>query len=358
MEITMKFKIGCAAFVLTFLCYDTCQGGALKKAFTKKDQINDKKAEEAVSSHKEVAESTVAPTSQEDTKAPTKSVQEQPAVTTSSESSQTEKKKIVGDPVVLRIGGKKEFRRSQILEDIKMIPPQMIQGISPDKLFEMLVTQRLNAYLMIEQAKRANMDRTKDFLDKVEHFKEELLGRTFLIKELAPKAENEPALKARYTRYLVEFKKGKECKVLHIMLSSEDAAKEVLSLLAKGEDFEKLAKEKSEAQSKANGGDEGYVPLEVLPPEIKDKIAVLKNGEYTKEFVKTENGFHVFKITDTRDTVPQKFEEAKNMLKQVIMHEEMLKLIERLEKQTKVERFNEDGTPFVLQPEKAAPVGS
>jgi hypothetical protein len=33
------------------------------------------------------------------------------------------------------------------------------------------------------------------------------------------------------------------------------------------------------------------------------------------------------------------------MIKQLIMREEMAKLMERLEKQVKVERFNEDGTP-------------
>jgi parvulin-like peptidyl-prolyl isomerase len=230
---------------------------------------------------------------------------------------------------------------------MKLVPPEMVQGISPDRLFEMLVTQKLNTYLMIEQAKKAGMDRTKEFLERIERFKEELLGRTFLVKEISPKAENEAALKARYTKYLVEFKKGREHRVFHIMLSTEKAAKEVLASLAKGADFSKLATEKSEAPSKSKGGEEGYIPLDMLPAEIKDKIAALKEGEYTKDFLKTENGFHIFKVADSRDTTPQKFEEAKEMLKQVIMHEEMMKLLERLEKQAKVERFNEDGSPFV-----------
>jgi peptidyl-prolyl cis-trans isomerase C len=349
----------CAAAVLSLLCFETSDGGALKKTFSKDGQIEDAKieknqthAEETVD--KNDAKETQPVTSNEiaaDKASPPTNVDASPAKQTAS----GEKKKIVGDPIVLKINGKKEYRRSQILADMKLVPPQMVQGISPDKLFAMLVTQKLNTYLMIEQARKAGLDRTKEFMERLERFKEELLGRTFLIRELAPKAENESALKARYTKYLVEFKKGRECKVFHIMLSTEKAAKEVLSSLAKGTDFSKLATEKSEAPSKSKGGEEGYIPLEMLPQEIKDKISSLKDGEYTKDFLKTENGFHIFKITDSRDTTPQKFEEAKDMLKQVIMHEEMMKLLERLEKQARVERFNEDGSPFTPEKEASGP---
>jgi peptidyl-prolyl cis-trans isomerase C len=341
--------MGCAAVVLAFLCAETSHGGALKKNFTKDNKDEHLKIEESVSSDKKedaqsVSDELTKP--QEEAKQSNDSDEKAKA---DSQTTSTEKKKIIGDPIVLRINGKKEFRRSQILEDMKLIPPQMVQGIAPDKLFEMLVTQRLNTYLMIEQARKAGMDRTKDFLDKVERYKEELLGRSFLIKELTPKAENESALKARYTKYLVEFKKGKECKIFHIMVSSEKVAKEILAALGNGEDFSKIAKEKSEASSKADGGEEkGYIPLEALPSPIKEKIAALKKDEYTKEFVKTDKGeCHIFKVTDIRDTSPQKFDDIKDTLKQVIMHEEMVKLVERLEKQVKVDRFNEDGSPFV-----------
>lgn len=346
----MKFRMCCAAAVLSFAYFEASEGGALKKTFSKDGKIEDAKVEkDGASTEGDVDKSEAAvakPSSPSAGAASAKAVSTKVAAP-------GEKKKIVGDPIVLKINGRKEYRRSQILADMKLVPPQMVQGISPDKLFEMLVTQKLNTYLMIEQAKKAGMDRTKEFMERLERFKEELLGRTFLIREIAPKAENESALKARYTKYLVEFKKGRESKVFHIMLSTEKAAKDVLASLAKGSDFSKLATEKSEAPSKSKGGDEGYVPLDMLPQEIKDKLTALKDGEYTKDFLKTENGFHIFKIMDSRDTTPQKFEEAKDMLKQVVMHEEMMKLLERLEKQAKVERFNEDGSPFV--PEKEAP---
>ncbi|MDR0677814.1 MAG: peptidylprolyl isomerase [Holosporaceae bacterium] len=371
----MRFGIGCTATVVAVLLFDSVSGGALKNSFCKKEpsknvSIGEESREqgadkEAFSQETErVAvkspESNVNQTPKEnssDTSSNTSSNETSTSQPSASVTTSNDKKKIVGDPVVLRINGKKEFRRSQILADMKMIPPQMIQGVSPDKLFEMLRDQRSNAYLMIEQAKRAGMDRTKEFIEQVERAKEELLGRMFIIKELAAKAENESALKARYTKYLVEFKKEKEFKVFHIMLDNEKDAKEVLVSLGKSEDFSKLAQEKSLAPSKSKGGEEGYIPVSMMPPELKDKLISLKAGDYTKDYLKTEKGFHIFKVGDIRETSPQKFEEAVNMLKQLIMHEEMMKLIGRLEKQSKIEKFNEDGTP-VAPKETAGPVSS
>ncbi|MDR2157764.1 MAG: peptidyl-prolyl cis-trans isomerase [Holosporaceae bacterium] len=346
----MKFKVGCAMAVLAVMFFDTARGGALKKHFSNGEQSTSLEVGEksAPSEDGGVAANDSAESSKEDA-SKAAAIATQPEENASSSS---EKKKIVGDPVVLRINGKKEYRRSHILADMKMIPPQMIQGVSPDKLFEMLRDQRLKAYLMIEQAKKAGMDRTKEFFDRVEQLKEELLGRMFLMKELAPKTENESALKARYTKYLVEFKKGKEFKIYHIMTSTEAEIKEVLAALGKGEDFSKLAKQKSMAPSKEKDGEEGYIPVDIMPSQIKDKVILLKVGEYTKDFVKTENGFHVFKVGDIRDTTPQKYEEAVPMLKQLVLHEEMTKMLDRLEKQAKVERFNEDGTPAAAPKEK------
>jgi peptidyl-prolyl cis-trans isomerase C len=263
-----------------------------------------------------------------------------------SPASPASKKNIVGDPIVLRIG-RKEFRRSQVLADLRMLPPQLVSSIPPDRLFGMLVDQKSSTHLMVEQAKKAGMEKNSEYIERMERARDELLARMFLMREVAPKAENESSLKARYTKYLVEFKKTKETHAFHIMVASEDEAKKAISELAKGKDFSALAKEKSIAPSKENGGDEGYVPLSALPSPIKEALSALKEGEYTKNSVKSEDGsFHIFKITDSRDASPQKYEEMKDTLKQIIVQEEVAKLVSRLEKQYNVEKFNEDGTPL------------
>jgi parvulin-like peptidyl-prolyl isomerase len=370
MEIVMKMRTFCSIAVVAFVFFGTVEGGALKKMFAGKDGQAEQTGNiaigngEAANTGGTTPEAPAAETASSiaDTTAPQDSTPEtgaefeatppaveetgaNPAGANPAAANPTESKKIVGDPVVLRINGKKEFRRSQVLEDVRKIPPQMAQGISADKIFEIIREQKLNVTLMTEQAKKAGLHNTKEFLDQVEQMKEDLLGRIFLMRELGGKIENESAIKARYTKYLVEFKKGKEFQVFHILVNTEDEVKGILAALEKGEDFGKLAKDKSVAPSKERNGEEGYLPVDMMPPQIKDKLIFLKSGEYTKEFTKTEHGYHIFKVGEIRETTPMKYEEAIPSLKQLIMREEMIKLMDRLEKQVKVERFNEDGTP-------------
>jgi peptidyl-prolyl cis-trans isomerase C len=181
--------------------------------------------------------------------------------------------------------------------------------------------------------------------------KEDLLNRMVLQSEVGQTVMNDVVLKARYTKYLVEFKKGKEFKIAQILVNTENEAKDVIAALDKGGNFSTLAKEKSIAPSKDNGGEEGYIPVDMLLPDIKNKVIYLKVGEYTKEAVKIDNGFCVFSVLDIRESSPQKYEEAVPMLRRTIMQEEAAKLLGRLKKGHKIERFNEDGSPA---PEPAA----
>lgn len=260
------------------------------------------------------------------------------------------KKEIVGDPIVLKIGND-VFRRSQVLAQLANLPPQLTQGINPEQLFFMLREQLVNTTLIKRHAKAAGIDRTAAFLKRVEQLKDELLMRECIVREIGNKPDDEASLKVAYTEYLRNFKKEKETQIFHIMVTKENDAKNILIALGKGEDFSKLAREKSEAPSKANGGDEGYIPIAILPPQLKDPLLKLKKkGDYTKEFVKVENTYHIFMIGDSRDSVPLKYDDAKPMLRQTLLHREMRKLVANLEKKTKVERFNEDGTLFVAPP--------
>lgn len=256
----------------------------------------------------------------------------------------SEKKKVVGNPVIFRIG-RAEIHYNDIIEDMKHVPPQQAQQIPPEKLIEILKQQKLISYLMVEQAKRAGLDKTKEFLDQVEKLKERLLFETYLIKEIGPKTEDEVTLKAKYQRYLAEFKPGKEAKLRLIAVDTEKIAKEVIDALSKGTSFERLQKEKSPATAQAN---DNYVPVAMLPKEISDVLNKLKKNEHNKEPIKAGDKYLIFEIVDWRDSKPGSYESVKPMLAQVVMKEEMDKLIERLKKQFDVKEYNEyDGSLVV-----------
>ena len=315
----MNKRLGFAVAALSLFCY-----GASEAGFSRSD-VDEKKTE-----NKDAAAS-----GGEAPAAPSEGVK--------TDGGDTEKKDVSGDPVVLRIDGK-EFRRSEVMEDAKLLPPQMLQGVSQENLFNMLLEQKMRNYLLVRYVKTLGIEESKDYKDEKSKMEEALLLRFYVIKHIAPKANVESTLKAEYTRYIAEYKKVKEYHINHIVVSTEEASKAVLADLNAGKDFGEVAKARSESPTKESGGDEGYIPLEAFPAEVKDKISALKKGEFTKEAIKMGNGFNFFKVVDTRDSAPMKYDEAKDMLRQLVLRKEMLAKVTELEKKAKIEKFREDGT--------------
>lgn len=79
-------------------------------------------------------------------------------------------------------------------------------------------------------------------------------------------------------------------------------AKEVITKLKNGESFEDLAKEySSDDSNKENGGDLGYFSYGTMEDSFEEATLKLKNGEYTKEPVKTSYGYHIILRVDQKD---------------------------------------------------------
>ncbi len=335
----MKLRTSCAMAVLACMCYDLSYAGAVKGIFAKN---KDAQQIETENTERPSLETTESSKNEQDTKVQNETESKEKVEAVKTDSAPVEKEKIVGDPIVLKINGKKTFKRSEILDMMKAVPMQMVQGIAPDKLFEMLKTQAMISYLVEEQAKKAGMDKTKEYLDQLEKVKGRLLFEMFVAKEIMPKTQSEANLKARYQKYLVEFKSGDEVKVSCIMTDNEKEAKEVLDALSKGTTFDKLMKDK-----KGSEAVEKYLPLNMFQPDVASKIPSEK-GKIGTEYAKLGDKFVVFRLDDKRAMKPLAFEEARQMLQQIIMREEMDNMVSRLARQFKIENFNEAGKPIPL----------
>jgi peptidyl-prolyl cis-trans isomerase C len=120
----------------------------------------------------------------------------------------------------------------------------------------------------------------------------------------------DPVLAAAYEK----FKAGlpaREYHVAHILVATENLATSVIVLLRSGEDFAKVAKEKSADDSKDRGGDIGWIAPGKLPLAFTDAVARLKTGEFTQQPVKTSYGWHIIRLIETRPKDAPPFEEVK-----------------------------------------------
>jgi len=88
-------------------------------------------------------------------------------------------------------------------------------------------------------------------------------------------------------------------------------AQGLLERLKKGEDFETIAKEVNEDDTKANGGELPWFGKDgkldgggQIDDEFVKAAFALEKGQYSQEVVKTRFGFHIVKVDDKRKVTP------------------------------------------------------
>ncbi len=129
-------------------------------------------------------------------------------------------------------------------------------------------------------------------------------------------------LRAAYDEEKQRFQTTEERKARHILIAvaegQEDAARKqadaVEERLKKGEDFAKVAKEVStDAGSKDQGGDLGWISRGTLTGPFEDSLFAMKAGEVSA-LVRTDQGFHIIRVDELRSGDLQPFETARDEL--------------------------------------------
>lgn len=112
---------------------------------------------------------------------------------------------------------------------------------------------------------------------------------------------------------------GTEYRARHILVEQEDEAKALIAKIKGGADFAELAKKHSkDPGSGANGGDLDFSKPDAYVVEFGQALTALKKGEMTETPVKTQFGFHIIRLDDTRETPFPPFDGVKEQIKQRI----------------------------------------
>ncbi len=234
------------------------------------------------------------------------------------------------DKVVATIDGEKvtlqEFNAE--LDKIPMNMKMLVASQSGKKNFlDRLIVQKL----LLKEAKKENIEKDKEFQDKLAEFKSQLIMQTLLGKKIA-KASNfsDEELQKYYEAHKEEFKKEREIQTRQIVVKSEQEAKELQGKIAKGEDFADLAKRYSlDPSAKANGGDIGYHPKGTLIPEYEEAAFKLTKIGQVSGPVKTQLGYHIIKLEGVRPPAYVPFAEVKDFIRQKLTQEKQTEMVQK-----------------------------
>ena len=90
-----------------------------------------------------------------------------------------------------------------------------------------------------------------------------------------------------------------EVRASHILVGTEQEAKDLKSRIDNGEDFGKVAQQHSQCPSKNSGGDLGFFGKGMMVPEF-EQAAFAAPVNTVSEPVKTNFGYHLIKVTEER----------------------------------------------------------
>ncbi|MEQ1814449.1 MAG: peptidylprolyl isomerase [Candidatus Nitrotoga sp.] len=128
-----------------------------------------------------------------------------------------------------------------------------------------------------------------------------------------------------------------EYKARHILVKEEGDAKKILSRLKKGARFDQIAQKQSlDRGSAVNGGDLGWSVASNFVPPFAAALQELKKGKLS-ELVKTDFGWHIIKLDDTRDLKFPAYQDVKKNITQRLQQQSIQKAIGNLRVVAKIE---------------------
>ena len=124
----------------------------------------------------------------------------------------------------------------------------------------------------------------------------------------------------------------------HILVATEDFARRLIEKLERGASFNETARRESMDTSKTSDGDLGWFTSERMVAPFAEAVKALKPGEYTHMPVKTEFGWHIIKLEETREAAPPPFASVKDRLLEVVEAKKFRAHTDALLKTAKLEK--------------------
>jgi peptidyl-prolyl cis-trans isomerase C len=218
-----------------------------------------------------------------------------------------------------------------------LIAGQAAQGQPDSPELRKAVTEELvRREILTQESIKKGFDKKPEIQGQVDLARQGVLIGAYLNDYVKTHPISEEQIKKEYAEITAKLG-NKEYKPRHILVETEDQAKAIIAKLKKGEKIDDLAKESKDPGSKDRGGDLGWAnPASFVPP-FSAAMTKLEKGKFTEVPVKTDFGWHVILLEDTRELKLPPMEESKPQIAQQLQQRLVQKHIEELRAKAKVE---------------------
>jgi peptidyl-prolyl cis-trans isomerase C len=190
-------------------------------------------------------------------------------------------------------------RVDAIVTQVQKQATQRGQQLPPD-LDKLVRDKVVTDEILSQEAERRGLAASADFKSQMEIARQSILIGLLSQDVEKKSAVSDAEVQAEYDKFKAQSS-GTEYKARHILVEKEDDAKALIAQLKAGGNFAELAKKNSKDPGSApNGGDLDFASPSSYVPEFSQALVALKKGEYTQVPVKTQFGYHIIMLEDTR----------------------------------------------------------
>jgi peptidyl-prolyl cis-trans isomerase C len=206
-----------------------------------------------------------------------------------------------------------------------------------DQLRAQVRDELVNREVVAQEAQRAGLAKTPEVQTQLELARQEIMVGAYLREYVKKNPVSDADIQKEYDR----AKAGtgdKEYKARHILVETEDQAKDLIAQLKKGAKFEDLAaKNTKDTGTKERGGDLDWNVPGVFDPQFSQAMVKLDKGQVSDVPVHTRFGYHVIRLDDVRAVKFPELAEIKPRIQQQLMQHKVDEAVRGLRAKAKVE---------------------
>ena len=213
--------------------------------------------------------------------------------------------------------------------------PELARGMNEQQQVRLL-NQLLNITLLSQQAEKLKLDKKPLVAAALDVTRMNTLAEIMIGDYLKEHPLTEAEIEQAYQEVYVG-NPATEYHVSHILSKDKESAEKAIGELKAGKSFAEVAKRYSSDPSAAEGGDLGWLGSDALSGPIGASVTSLKKGEYSPEPVKSDFGWHVFLLQDSRQLPTPKLAEVRDTIVTRLKKEKLGKWIGELREQADIQ---------------------
>ncbi|TFW11484.1 peptidylprolyl isomerase [Massilia arenosa] len=220
----------------------------------------------------------------------------------------------------------------------QIVKAEVAQGRATDSpaLREQVKKVLIGREVMVQEADKQGFSNKADVKTAMDAARQNILVSALVQDYIKKHPVSDAEVKAEYDKYKAQMG-DKEYHARHILVPTEDEAKQIITKIKGGAKFEDLAKAQSKDGSAANGGDLDWASPANYVPEFSKAMVALQKGQVTETPVKSQFGYHVIKLEDVRATTLPPLEQVKPQVAEQIQQRRLAAYRDELIKKAKIQ---------------------